>query len=198
MKTLVVSLSVLFLASYSSTPSSNTATVDTDKSRVEWLAEKVTGKHWGTVNIQSGTIELDGSTVTGGTFEIDMTSILVSDIKDEGTNAKLVGHLKSEDFFSVSKNPTANFTITSTKPAEGTNGNNTLVTGKLTIKGITDELTFPARISVEGNQVKAYGSFMVDRTKWDIKYGSGSFFEGLGDRVIYDEFNIKLDVTATL
>ncbi len=198
MKTLFISLSALLFATYSSTPATNTATVDTDKSRVEWLAEKVTGKHWGTVNIKSGTLELDGNKITGGTFEIDMTSIIVSDIKDEGTNAKLVGHLKSEDFFSVSKNPTANFTITSTKPAKGTNGNNTLVTGDLTIKGITDELTFPARITVENNQVKAYGSFMVDRTKWDIKYGSGSFFEGLGDRVIYDEFNIKLDVTATL
>lgn len=196
--TSVLSMALFGLAAIAGNPVKQKVAVDTKNSKMEWIAEKVTGKHWGTVNIKSGAFEMDGGKLTGGTFDIDMTTIKVVDIEDKETNAKLTGHLMSDDFFSVKNHNTAQFVITKVKEKEGKNGNNYEITGDLTIKGITKPITFPARISVKDNQMKAYASLDVDRTKWDVRYGSGSFFDDLGDRTIYDEFNIKLDLTANM
>lgn len=196
--TSVLSMALFGLAAIAGNPVKQKVAVDTKNSKMEWIAEKVTGKHWGTVNIKSGSFEMDGEKLTGGTFDIDMTTIKVVDIEDKETNAKLTGHLMSDDFFSVENHNTAQFVITKVKEKEGKNGNNYEITGDLTIKGITKAITFPARISMKDNQMKAYASLDVDRTKWDVRYGSGSFFDDLGDRTIYDEFNIKLDLTANM
>jgi polyisoprenoid-binding protein YceI len=196
--TSVLSIALFSMAVFAGNPEKKQAAVDTKSSKMEWIAEKVTGKHWGTVNIKSGTVELEGDQLVGGNFEIDMTSIKVDDIEDKDTNAKLKGHLMSDDFFSVEKHNTSKFVITKVKQKEGKNGNNYEITGDLTIKGITKSLTFPARISMKDNKFKAYASLDVDRTEWDVRYGSGSFFDDLGDRTIYDEFNIKLDITANM
>ena len=196
--TSVLSMALFGLAAFAGNPVKQKVAVDTKSSKMEWIAEKVTGKHWGTVNIKSGEFELEGDQLTGGTFDIDMTTITVVDIEDKETNAKLKGHLMSDDFFSVENHNTAQFVITKVKAKEGKNGNNYEITGDLTIKGITKPITFPARISMKDNQLKAYASLDVDRTKWDVRYGSGSFFDDLGDRTIYDEFNIKLDLTANM
>lgn len=176
-----------------------TYTVDTKASTMRWLGKKVTGQHNGTIAVASGKLTTSGSSVTGGSFVVDMKSIICLDIADAETNQKLVGHLKSDDFFGVEKSPTATFEITKVKPlAKGKFGLNHEVTGKLTIKGITQTITFPAKITMEGSHLNAWARFDVDRSKFNIRYGSGSFFDNLGDKVIYDDFEIQLDIKANM
>jgi polyisoprenoid-binding protein YceI len=167
--------------------------VNVAKSTLKWVASKVTGKHDGTLKLASGSLESNGKMVTGGTFDIDMNSLVCTDITDKETNGKFLGHLRSEEFFSIDKHKTAHFEIQKVVP---TKGNEYDVTGKLTIKGITNEVTFPATITTSPKGVKATAKITVDRTKFDIKYGSGKFFEGLGDRVINDDFTIDLNLEA--
>lgn len=167
--------------------------VDTKKSKITWIGRKVTGEHTGTINISSGSLNFDGKSLKSGSFEIDMNSMVCTDLTDAEYNKKFIGHLKSDDFFSTAKFSKATFIISSVTPK----GNNAYdVTGKLTIKGITNEITFPATVTQEGNLVKAKAKILVDRTKFDIKYGSGSFFDDLGDKAIDDQFEINLDLTA--
>jgi polyisoprenoid-binding protein YceI len=167
--------------------------LDTKASTATWLAKKVTGQHDGTINISKGNITSDGKMITGGTFEFDMNSIACKDLTDAGYNAKLIGHLKSDDFFSVEKNPTAKFEIVRVAPKSG---NDYMVTGKLTIKGITNELVFPAMIKMDDKAIVTVAKIMVNRTKYDIKYGSASFFESIGDKAINDEFELNVNVVA--
>lgn len=167
----------------------NSFDVNTEKSSLKWLGKKVTGQHDGTVNVKGGTIETDGSKLTGGSFVIDMTTIKVLDIEDAEYNGKLKGHLESDDFFSVSSHPEATFVITKVTKADGDQYN---VTGSLTIKGITNSITFPAKVMVKKSGVIATADFTIDRTKWDVKYGSGSFFDGLGDKTINDDIAFTL------
>lgn len=171
--------------------------VNTKESTLEWVGEKVTGKHWGTVDIQKGTLTVNGDKITGGEIHVDMTSILVQDLEGD-SKAKLTGHLKSEDFFSAEKHPIVKFVITKVKAdSKLKNGNTHTITGKLTIKGKTETISFPARVNFDDEGVTAYASFKLDRTKWDIRYGSGSFFDNLGDKTIYDEFQVKFNITAS-
>jgi polyisoprenoid-binding protein YceI len=127
-----------------------------------------------------------------------MTSITCSDLEDPTYNAKLVEHLKSDDFFSSEKHKEATFEITEIKPTEGPASPSGFhhVKGKLTIKAITHEIEFPAMITFNGNLVYAEAKIKVDRTKWDIRYGSGSFFNDLGDKMIYDEFVMEVNLAA--
>jgi polyisoprenoid-binding protein YceI len=175
------------------TNSGTQTTVDVNNSIVNWKASKVTGKHNGTVKIKDGTLYVQNGQVTGGNFNIDMTTIAVSDLTGE-SNQKLTGHLKSNDFFSVENNPTSSFVITEIGP--GTNGATNTIKGNLTIKGITKPIQFPANIQVNNGKVTAKASFDIDRTEYDIKYGSGKFFEGIGDKAIHDNFNIELDLVT--
>ena len=164
----------------------DTKEVNVEKSTVTWKAYKVTGSHTGTVDLTSGALEFDNGALTGGTFVVDMTSLISTDLEGE-YKGKLEGHLKSDDFFSVANHPTANIVFTSVKA----NGKNSYeVTGDLTIKGITKPITFD--LSVYGS--KATASLKVDRAQYDVRYGSGSFFENLGDKTIYDEFDLVVDL----
>jgi polyisoprenoid-binding protein YceI len=175
--------------------SETTYSVDTKATTATWLAKKVTGQHNGTVNVSKGSIESKGpGNITGGTIEFDMNSIACADITDKGYNDKLVGHLKSEDFFSVEKNPTAKFVITSATPKSNTEMD---IKGNLTIKGITHEITFPAMVKMDNKTLVAIAKIMVDRTKYDIKYGSKSFVEGLGDKAIDDQFEMNVNIVAS-
>jgi polyisoprenoid-binding protein YceI len=168
--------------------------IDTKASKVHWTGKKVTGEHTGYLSVGKGTVMVENSNVVGAQLSIDMNSIVCTDLKDEGTNQKFVGHLKSDDFFSVEKHPKVNFEITSMKPGSAAGEYN--VNGKLTIKGITNDVSFPAKVSVNNGLVKAVGTAKLDRTKWDIRYGSGKFFQGLGDKMIYDEFEVTFDIAA--
>ncbi|MBK8982325.1 MAG: YceI family protein [Ignavibacteria bacterium] len=160
-------------------------------SKLEWIGSKVTGKHNGTVSITGGELFVDNNEVTGGSFEIDFNTITVLDVEDAESNGKLTGHLKSDDFFSAEKHPNGKFII---KSVSNTGGNQYNVTGDMIIKGITNEISFPATIVTNEGKVTANADFNIDRTKWDIKFRSGKFFENLGDKMISDEFNIKFEI----
>lgn len=167
--------------------------VDGKESKLNWTGKKVTGQHEGTINIADGKLEVESNVLKGGSFSLDTRSIVVTDIKDAGGNAKLLGHLKSEDFFAVEKFPSATFVTTSVTSKGGSNYE---VTGNLTIKGITNPVTFPATVTVAGNKLTAKAAIKVDRTKYNIKYGSKSFFEGIGDKAIYDDFDLDVTLVA--
>ncbi len=167
--------------------------VDQKVSSVEWIGKKVTGEHMGSVSIKSGELMIEDEMIVSGQITIDMNSILVTDIKDEGTNQKLKGHLMSDDFFGVKNHPEAHLKITSVEKQEG---NIYTIIGDLTIKGKTQKVEFPATIKSEEGKIVAIGELEIDRTKFDIRYGSGQFFEDLGDRMIYDNFTIRFKIGA--
>ncbi|QIA09032.1 YceI family protein [Draconibacterium halophilum] len=186
---LIVVIAIASTSFASSTKGDKTTfSVDTKASKVYWTGKKVTGEHTGYLNLAGGEVFAEGKKVTGANLNMDVTSIEVTDLEGEWKD-KLVGHLKSDDFFSAEKHPVANFKITSFE--------NDKVVGDLTIKGITNEVSFPAEVKIEGNTLSAEGTASIDRTKWDIKYGSGKFFSDLGDKMINDEFQIKFELKAT-
>lgn len=168
--------------------------IDTSKSEVKWKGKKVTGEHFGTIQLAGGEIAVVNDSVVGGKIVTDMTTIVNIDLEDTAYNQKLVGHLKSEDFFAIESFPESTFEITEVKEGDG---GKMMVSGNLTIKGKTNGIEFPADVSVKENKVTAKGTAIVDRTLWDIKYGSGKFFDDLGDKMIYDEIEIEFDVTAS-
>ncbi len=171
----------------------DTYNVDVNSSTIAWTGYKVTGKHTGVVKVKSGNLNWDGGKLTGGTFEIDMNSITCTDLEGEYAG-KLVGHLKSDDFFGSAKYPTAKFVITKAIPQD-TKGNYKIV-GNLTIKEKTNEVKFAATVSESNGTVSASGKITVDRSEYDVRFGSGSFFDGLGDKTIYDEFDLQVTLVA--
>lgn len=172
----------------------DTYKVDVTKSMVKWVGKKVTGQHNGTIKVASGEVMLNKGKLSGGSFEIDMSTIICEDLTDEEMNTKLVGHLKSDDFFGVEKYPLSKFTITKAK-AKG--DEKYQISGEMTIKGATHKVEFPAQVIISDEMVKAEATIVLDRTKWGIKYGSGSFFDNLGDKMIYDDFEVSLTLVAT-
>ncbi|TDT39602.1 polyisoprenoid-binding protein YceI [Maribacter spongiicola] len=161
--------------------------IKVSESTVTWKGYKVTGSHDGSINLKSGHLEMNGKKLTGGEFVIDMTSITCTDLEAGQGKEKLEGHLQSADFFGVESNPTSKLVFTSVKAM---NDNSYTVTGDLTIKGITK----PVTLVVSMFENKATATMKVDRTKFDIKYGSGSFFDDLGDKAIYDDFDLVVDL----
>ena len=182
----ILSMSNLFAEGYK---------VDTKKTKVKWHAEKVTGEHDGYVSVKSGSLEYSEGKLEDGEFVIDMTSIVNTDIEDKGYRAKLEGHLKSDDFFAVEKYPEAKFEITEVKTVSG----QTTIHGEMTIKGKTNKISFPAEMSASGDALTAAATITLDRSNYDVKYRSKSFFdiEALGDEMIYDEFTITLHLVAS-
>ncbi len=167
--------------------------VDTSASNIVWNAEKVTGKHTGNVKISNGDLQMDHGKLVGGSFDIDMNSITNTDLEGEWAG-KLIGHIKSDDFFGVAKYPTSKFVITRAIPQD-TKGNYKII-GNLTIKEKTNEISFKANLAEAAGTLTATGDIVVDRSKFDVKYGSGSFFDNLGDKTIYDEFGLKVSLVA--
>ncbi|MBV6441050.1 MAG: YceI family protein [Haliscomenobacteraceae bacterium CHB4] len=173
----------------------NTATynVDVTSSTIAWTGYKVTGKHTGYVKVKNGNLTWTDGKLTGGSFDIDMNSITCTDLEGEYAG-KLVGHLKSDDFFGVAKYPTAKFVITKAIPQD-TKGNYKIV-GNLTIKEKTNEVKFLASANENNGTISATGKITVDRSEYDVKFGSGSFFDNLGDKTIYDEFDLQVTLVA--
>lgn len=173
-------------------------TVSVTDSKVNWLGKKVTGQHNGTIKVSGGEVLVDNGKVTGGKVEIDMKTIANEDLKDEESNKKLVGHLSSSDFFDVAKFPNSKIEITKVEALnDATKPNvNSTVTGNLTMKDVTKSITFPAEIKIENGVLTVKADFDIDRTDWNIKYGSGKFFDNLGDKVINDKFNLNLTIVA--
>ncbi len=186
--------SSLVLFSFTKKSTTEIYKVDTEKSTIGWIGRKVAGDHKGNIKLLSGVLNTDGNTIQSGSFAIDMNSMTCSDLQGEW-NAKLIGHLKSDDFFAVDKHPKANFEITKINPSTA---NKLAVSGKLTIKGVTQNISFIATVKQKDNALVAIAEGVkVDRTKYGIKYSSKSFFENLGDKVIDDEFELSITLVAT-
>lgn len=188
-------LLVIFLAFAQGLVYAQNYTLEIKESKLAWHAEKVTGEHYGEIFLTSGDFSIKNDKVQSGNFVINMNSMTCLDLENEGYNKKLIGHLKSDDFFSVESFPTATFEI---KKSSTIKGGNAIVTGDLTIKGITHPVEFKAVFQEKNGTMHIYGKVIVDRTRYNIKYGSGSFFESLGDKTIYDDFTIKLNLKAKL
>ncbi len=161
-----------------------TKKVDASKSTINWVGKKVTGQHSGTVNLKDGTLVFKEKKLAGGTFTVDMTSLTATDLSGE-YQGKLNGHLKHDDFFGTEKFPTSSLVFKTI----GTKSKNTYsVTADLTIKGITNPITF----DITTTKNAALTTLKIDRTKYDIKYKSANFFENLGDKAIYDDFELTV------
>jgi polyisoprenoid-binding protein YceI len=162
--------------------------IDTKESVVTWTGSSVHGKHEGYAYISKGEVMIENGQLMGGTVEMDMNKI---EGPGHGSGNNLINHLKGPDFFDVKKFPFSTIVITKVATI---NGENKTVTGNLTIKGITHPVTFPAKTEVKGGIVNAIGKLIIDRTKWDVRYNSGKFFDNLKDQAIADdiEFNIKI------
>ena len=160
--------------------------VKAESSKIVWKAYKVTGSEQGTINIKSGSLVFEKDKLIGGEFLINMSSINVTTLTGK-YKGQLEAHLKSDDFFGVEKHPTSSLSLTSVKSI---GKNSYKAAGDLTIKGVTKSIDF--NISVYGN--KANASIKIDRTQFNVKYGSSSFFDGLKDKAIYDEFDLVIDL----
>ncbi len=177
--------------------------VDLEASVVEWSGSKPTGTHHGTVKLSDGFFTVADGEVTGGQFVIDLTSIVDEDITDPEMNARLVGHLKSEDFFHVDSFPSAEFVITSIAMKEGLTAMEGEfqptheITGNLTMKGITRSVTFTGKINRDGETITGESnSFTIDRTEWNVNYGSRKIFDNLKDQFIHDEMGLRIKVVG--
>jgi polyisoprenoid-binding protein YceI len=165
-----------------------------EASSIIWEGSKIVGgKHIGTIAIEESSLLFNGPELIGGSFVMDMNSIKNSDL-DDGSAKKLEGHLKSEDFFGVSEYPTSMFTISDVKPVEEADEYH--VTGDLTIKSTTLPITFPVKITWDGERAIAKAKISVDRADFDVRFGSGRFFDGLGNRAIKDEFTLDVTIVS--
>lgn len=160
--------------------------VDVKASTVTWTGEKVTGSHTGTIDLESGYFLMEDEKIVGGEFVMDMSSIQVTDLSGD-SKGKLEGHLKSEDFFGVENHPTSKLVITSAAPKG--NGKYGIV-GNLTIKNETHPITFDLNLHKDS----ATANLTIDRSKYNVRYGSGSFFDNLGDKTIYDNFDLEVNL----
>lgn len=167
--------------------------IESSLSNVDWTGRKVSGSHNGTIDIKAGSLTLDGGKLVGGNFIIDTTSIKILDVTDSATNAQFAGHLASDDFFASEKFPIATFEITAVTSVAETAYH---IDGNLTIKGITEPVTFDATMDICSGELTANGKIVVDRTKYGMRYRSGNFFKDLGDNLIYNFFDLNVFITA--
>jgi polyisoprenoid-binding protein YceI len=165
------------------------------QSHVDWIGRKVTGAHNGTIEVKEGSFQVIDGKITGGEVVIDMSSITILDVTDPATNTQFAGHLASDDFFSIEKFPTARFEITAVKPISAALYH---FDGNLSIKGITHAAAFDATVDRDANNLVLTGKLIVDRTKYGIRFRSGNFFTDLGDTLIYNDFELDVNITANL
>lgn len=170
-----------------------------EMSSIDWKGSKPTGTHTGTVEIASGSFHVDGEEIKGGEFTIDMETITVTDLEAGDGKENLEAHLKGtveekqDHFFNTVEHPTAKFEVTGIT----TEGEKTMMEGNLTIKGITKNISFPVSIQNNGDMIEVSSEpFTIDRTQWNVNYGSKSVFDDLGDKFINDEIELTIKVAA--
>jgi len=199
-KFLVALLFGALLGSSLASAADQTVAVNTQQSGVEWVGKKVLGQHTGTVLLKSGEVKLHDSKPVAGKFEIDMATIFVVDIKDPTDNKKLTGHLKSDDFFGINLFPTTMVELTKFEPIANAAAGmpNYKVDGTISIKGVSMPITFPAVIAIADGKATAKASITLDRTKFNVRYGSDKFFDNLGNRAISDNFDVNVNLVGTV
>lgn len=171
----------------------------TEGSELNWEGKKAAYGHTGTISVSSGEFKVEGGTITGGSFEIDMTSITNADLEADDEKEKLVGHLSSADFFNAEEFPTASFTIKSVSAAEGMEGASHKIVGDFTLKGKTNEITIPAMVTEEDGMIMTKAKFTINRALWNVEFNSPDFpaFANLAaDKIISNEIGIEFDLTA--
>ncbi len=183
-KSLLIAAVVFGATTVATNAQTTKKSIDVNESTITWTGKKVLGSHTGTISFKDAVLEMDGETLTGGMFTVDMTSINVTDLKAGEGKEKLEGHLQSDDFFGVANHPTA--TLTFTKVQKMSDGYE--VMADLTIKGKTEAISFELATTKDS----ATTTLTIDRTKHDIRYGSGSFFDNLGDKTISDNFTLDV------
>jgi polyisoprenoid-binding protein YceI len=162
-------------------------------STVNWTGKKVLGLHTGSINIANGFIEITDNTIVGGEIQIDMTSIVITDIEDKKTHDDFLAHLKNDDFFSVDKFKTAKLTLTGSSKIETSKFR---IDGNLTIKDISHPISFIATVEIFTETLHSLGEVVIDRTLYNIRYGSGKFIDNLGDKLIYDDFVLQFKLVG--
>ncbi|WP_411768174.1 YceI family protein [Winogradskyella sp. A3E31] len=164
------------------------------ESTIMWKGFKPTGTHNGVISVSNGSMNVSEDKIESGVFEIDMSSITVKDIPvEEESHAKLTGHLKSDDFFAIETYPTSKFVVTGMEMKDG----KAMLSGNLTLKDATNNITIPVSMSSEGDMMTLTSdTFTIDRSKWNVKYGSKSFFDNLGDSFINDDIELQISVKA--
>jgi polyisoprenoid-binding protein YceI len=182
----IIALAALLIPSVLNVYAQEKYTADTLQTKLQWLGEKVTGQHTGTINLKSGWLNWQDNKIVSGEFNIDMTSL-----KESGSNERLEGHLKSDDFFGVEKFPVTKLFITGSTPFDKGTG---VVSGTLTVKGVSNPIEFKAALQKKDDGLWFYANIIVDRTKYNIRYGSGTFIDNLGDKTIFDEFRLKVSL----
>ncbi len=175
------------LAATNVNPTPVTKIVNAKTSVINWTGKKVTGQHTGNIQIKEGSLIFENGKLTGGSFIIDMNSLKCTDLPGESAK-KLEGHLMSDDFFGIPNHPTATLQITEVKEKKG--AGNYDVVADITIKGTTKTISFATTVGADN----AVANVVINRTEFDIRYGSGSFFDNLGDKTIYDDFELALDL----
>jgi len=182
---------------------SQSFSVDPKNSVIKWVGSKPGGEHNGTVSLKSGTIEVKEGTIEAGEFVMDMSSIKNLDLEKEDMNKKLVNHLKSDDFFYVEKYPGAKFAITDVEKLSGaTQADNGVtpthkISGNLTMRDTTNNISFNAAVDISDNTVKAESvKFLIDRTNWNVNHMSKSVFDNLKDRFVHDDMALEVVLHA--
>ena len=161
-----------------------------DESSLMWTGREVsTSSHYGTINFTSGQFEIADGLISQGEFLVDMTSITVQDLTG-GSKERLEGHLRSDDFFSVESFPTAHLYISS---SEVISNGKWMVNGFLTIKDISHPVLFEMVNTEDGWNA----NLVFDRSKYNVKFRSGTFFENLGDKLIYDDIELKINLKTS-
>lgn len=168
--------------------------VDTEKSVIYWVGRKTFSKHTGTINIEKGVLKTNGRQIVEGEFLIDMESIQNKDIEDPEMKKKLMIQLRSKSFFDIANFPVATFKLLSAIKME--DESQYLISGNLEIKGIVKKINFPAEITIAPQQILAKANFTIDRKMWNIQFGSGNFFDNLGDTMINDDIELTLNIWA--
>ncbi len=169
--------------------------VKTDQSEIRWQGgNSITRKkHYGLVNLKSGWLSVKDQRLIGGEFIVDMMTITNQSLTGE-SQQKLITHLSGDDFFAVEQYPESRLVLTAVNMV----GDEYWVSGNLTIKNITQNITFPAKLAINDQYISAQADFSIDRTQWGVKYGSNNFFSNLGDKAIDDEINFQINIQAVL
>ena len=182
----IIIISLLTLMIPTSLIGQTSKSIDVDNSKIKWIGEELSGKnHYGSLKFKNGSLQLDNGKIISGNFTVDMNTINVEDLQG-GSKQRLEGHLRSDDFFSVEKFSEAIFEINSFAVVNE-DGANQILSGNLTIKGITH----PAKLEINDNWA---AKLVFDRSKYDVRFRSGNFFQNLGDKLIYDEIVISANI----
>ncbi len=167
--------------------------IQKSSSTVNWTGKKVLGLHTGSINIANGSVEIGDNLIRSGEIQMDMSSIVITDIDDKKTHDDFLAHLKNDDFFAVDKFKTAKLVISG---SERTENNKVKVDGLLTIKDISNPVSFIASLEIFTDFMHSLGEIVIDRTLYNIRYGSGKFLQNLGDNLIHDDFVLQFKLVA--